>query len=126
MKQLLSINAKAYRLEWWSISLMADFLMQLSGYVGLALISSNESLDKIGGFFLIVLAALFFWISIAVTFRRLRDRGRPLWSAVFYLVPFVGWIWMVIECGFLPSAYTGAKRTLVRKTITAEQPLRPA
>lgn len=121
MKQLLTISGKADRFEWWVVSTISNLLMQVPAIFGFMLFSSVKSPGRLGGSFLILLAVFFLWLSLAVTFRRLRDRGRPLWSISLYLVPFVGWIWMIIECGFLPSAYTGAKRVLVRKTVNAEQ-----
>ncbi len=127
MKRFLTISDKADRFEWWVVSLLSDLLMQVSAIIGFAMIMTSENLlSQLGGYSLILVAVFFLWISLAVTFRRLRDRGRPMWSILLYLVPIVGWIWMLIECGFLPSAYTGSKQTLVRRTVNADQPTRPA
>jgi hypothetical protein len=42
--------------------------------------------------------------------RRFRDRGKSGWWALLYIVPGIGWLWILIECGFLPgrpsAAYT--------------------
>jgi hypothetical protein len=35
--------------------------------------------------------------------RRLHDRNKSGWWAALYLLPFVGWLWLVIECGILPG-----------------------
>ncbi len=122
MKNLLTFSQKADRFEWWTVTLLTSLLMQISGFLGFVIMTtSRNSLYQTGGALLVILALLLLWISIAVTFRRLRDRGRPMWSILFYLLPMIGWIWMIIECGFLPSTYTGPKRTLVRKTVQREQ-----
>ena len=122
MRYFLTTSGKADRFEWWVISLIADVLLKISALIGFGLFLHKEDLlTRIGGFLLILLAVFFLWISIAVTCRRLRDRGRPLWCILLYLLPMVGWIWMVIECGFLPSAYTGPKRILVRRNVQTEQ-----
>lgn len=127
MNRFLTTSHKADRFEWWSVSLLADLLMQFAAIVGFALIAtSNELPAIIGGGFLLLLAAFFLWLAITVTLRRLRDRGRSLWSALFYLIPVVGWAWMIIECGFLPSRCNDQIKVLVRRTVTAEQPARPA
>ena len=127
MKHFLTTSGKADRFEWWVVSLISDLLMQAAGFIGFILVMNSVKLqNQMGGYLLILFAVFFLWISLAVTFRRLRDLGRPMWSALFYLVPFVGWIWMIIECGFLPSSYTGPKRTLVRKMVNADQPTRHA
>jgi uncharacterized membrane protein YhaH (DUF805 family) len=126
MKRFLTTSGKADRFEWWVVSVIADILMQVTAIFGFLMLSTGKLADRFGGSFLVLAAVFFLWISLTVTFRRLHDRGRPMWSILFYIVPFVGWIWMLIECGFLPSAYTGPKRTLVRKTVNADQSNRPA
>ena len=43
------------------------------------------------------------WVSFASVVRRFHDRGRSGWWALLYFVPFIGWLWILIECGFLPG-----------------------
>jgi hypothetical protein len=35
--------------------------------------------------------------------RRFRDRGKSSWWALLYFIPVIGWLWILIECGFLPG-----------------------
>lgn len=45
----------------------------------------------------------FLWPSLAVQTKRWHDRGRPgLWVFVSVL-PLIGGLWVLIECGFLPG-----------------------
>lgn len=44
------------------------------------------------------------WIGIALMIKRLHDRGKgPAWIIVF-MIPIVGWIWAIVELGFLDGA----------------------
>ncbi len=42
-----------------------------------------------------------FWPSLAGTAKRLHDRGRSGWFMLIVLVPLIGVIWLIVECGFL-------------------------
>jgi uncharacterized membrane protein YhaH (DUF805 family) len=41
------------------------------------------------------------WIVLAVQVKRWHDRDKSGWWALINLVPLVGGIWVLIECGFL-------------------------
>lgn len=41
------------------------------------------------------------WVSICITAKRWHDRGRSAWMYLILLVPVVGLIWTVIECGLM-------------------------
>ncbi|MGZ3297789.1 MAG: DUF805 domain-containing protein [Asticcacaulis sp.] len=42
-----------------------------------------------------------FWMKIAVTVKRWHDRDKSGWMYLILLIPLIGWIWTLIECGFL-------------------------
>lgn len=42
------------------------------------------------------------WVLMAVTVKRLHDRGRSGWWALLYFVPF-GIFWLLVDLGFLPQ-----------------------
>ncbi len=50
------------------------------------------------------------WIGFAVGVKRYHDRGKSGWWVLIVLVPVIGGLWYLIECGFLrgtigPNAY---------------------
>jgi hypothetical protein len=51
---------------------------------------------------LVALALPFIWVGVAMTVRRLRSAGLPLWLAVLFFAPFVNLLFFVILC-VLPS-----------------------
>ncbi len=40
-------------------------------------------------------------MSLAVVVKRLHDRDKSMWRLLFFIIPFIGPIWMFIELGFL-------------------------
>jgi uncharacterized membrane protein YhaH (DUF805 family) len=51
---------------------------------------------------LLVVALPFIWIGAAMTVRRLRDAGWPVWLVVLFFAPFVNLLFFLVLC-FLPS-----------------------
>ena len=41
------------------------------------------------------------WFGVAVTAKRWHDRNRSGWTVLIFLIPIVGQIWTLVECGFL-------------------------
>jgi uncharacterized membrane protein YhaH (DUF805 family) len=50
-----------------------------------------------------VVSLLFLYCSLAVYAKRWHDRDKSGWWSLIALVPFVGWIWLLVECGCLPG-----------------------
>ena len=48
-----------------------------------------------------ILVLLFLYPSLAVYTKRWHDRGKSGWWSLIALVPLIGGIWMLVECGFL-------------------------
>jgi len=117
MKELFSFSGKADRSEWWIITIITDLVAQLCLIFGLISLETDTSFRyfKAVGLFLCVFVAL--WLSISVSVRRFRDRGYSPWLLLAGLVPVIGWIWYLIECGFLPAPRSKQPRKLVRRTV---------
>ena len=41
------------------------------------------------------------WTHLAVFVKRWHDRNKSGWWMLINLIPFIGWLWSLIECGFL-------------------------
>lgn len=119
MRKLLSFSGRSDRFEWWWVSLVSDLLMQVSAIFGAIFLSSDEWARRSLGGLLVLGALLCLWLSLAVTVRRIRDRGRSPWCLLAGLIPVAGWIWLWIECGMLASPEERAPRCLVRRRVTA-------
>jgi uncharacterized membrane protein YhaH (DUF805 family) len=66
---------------------------------------------------LLLLAVLgFAWVFLAVQVKRWRDRGKNWLWILCGLVPFVGPVWMIYECGFRCGAVSDSSpKTNLRK-----------
>lgn len=49
------------------------------------------------------------WAKLAVLVKRWHDRDKSGWWILITLVPVIGWLWQLIECGFLEGS-SGANR----------------
>ena len=100
VKQLFSFSGRAKRLELWAIqiaaSIMIQFVTVMSGLDG--------ATPAVGGLMLIlVLLTLLVLIvvTLAASVRRYHDRNKSGWWVLIVLVPLVGFIWQLVELGFL-------------------------
>ncbi len=64
-----------------------------------------------------LLGLVLLWIHFAVFIKRWHDRDKSGWMMLINLIPFVGWIWTLIECGFLdgtqgPNKYGASPKGL--------------
>ena len=49
----------------------------------------------------VIVSALLLWPLIAVSAKRWHDHGRSGWWALVWLIPVVGWLWILIDNGFV-------------------------
>lgn len=49
------------------------------------------------------------WMAFCLSVKRWHDRGRSGWWVIISLVPVVGQLWALVECGFLKGAVSGNK-----------------
>lgn len=61
----------------------------------------GTALDNGGGILTIIAMLVTIYPSIAIYAKRWHDRGKSGWWTLILLVPLIGWIWALIECGFL-------------------------
>ena len=59
---------------------------------------------------IIIISLLFLYPALAIYTKRWHDRGKSGWWTLILLVPFIGFIWFLVECGFLrgtpgPNSY---------------------
>ncbi len=51
----------------------------------------------------VLVSLITIWPSLAIHIKRWHDRGKSGWWILIVFVPFIGWIWALIETGFLPG-----------------------
>jgi uncharacterized membrane protein YhaH (DUF805 family) len=110
MGQYFSFSGRATRFQYWMTALFTTavwaafmafvFMTMPEGGFG----SDEEVVAALMGRYLIPLIVLFvltFWLTLSVAVRRYHDRDKSgLWYLVV-LIPYIGAIWQLVECGFL-------------------------
>lgn len=61
------------------------------------------------GLFEIIVSLVLIYPSVALSAKRWHDRDKSAWWILISLIPIIGWIWALIETGFL-SGTPGANR----------------
>ncbi|SJZ67858.1 Uncharacterized membrane protein YhaH, DUF805 family [Enhydrobacter aerosaccus] len=62
----------------------------------------------------LILALPIIWLQAAITIKRCHDRGKTGFWSLLLLVPVVGPIWLLVDCGLLPgrSVVSDARRSV--------------
>jgi uncharacterized membrane protein YhaH (DUF805 family) len=90
---LFGFKGRLKRLPWWIATILAD--------LGLGVVDAIFGVPRPSLFFLLLLMPPLIWISIAVQVKRWHDRNKSAWWLLINFVPIIGWLWVLIECGFL-------------------------
>ena len=104
LRRYLWIEGRSSRREWWQVegAVIFSYWFFGAGATLLAVLHGEPSL--LPGPIRLALGALTFWVNIVSTVRRLHDRDKSGWHALFYFFPGVGILWHFIECGLLPGS----------------------
>ena len=108
MKSLLfSFQGRANRAKFWliNIGIVVVEAIVFGAAGGGAMVSEDPSaamasMGALGIVGLLVFIVLF-WVGLAVAVKRWHDRGKSGWWIFIALVPVIGGLWYLIECGFL-------------------------
>ncbi len=99
---LFSFRGRITRLPFWVVTLIligwgATFQQLMGPYGPENPMTVSTGLVTIANFIIVL------WIGLAVQIKRWHDRDKSGWWALLNLIPVVGLIWVLIECGLLPG-----------------------
>lgn len=93
-----SFQGRIGRQSYWLASIALGVIIVIAEILDWALGTSLEN----GAGILTIIASLATIIpSLAIYAKRWHDRGKSGWWTLILLVPVIGAIWMLVECGFL-------------------------
>lgn len=92
---LLNWQGRLNRGQFW-----AFILLYIGGAIVLSIVDGILGTGGILGI-LYVLVALYPYFCVLI--RRWHDRDKSGWWSLLILVPFIGAIWILVECGCLPG-----------------------
>ena len=97
---LLSWEGRITRFDYWvrftvPYVVISTILSFVDGFTG------NLNLDTGMGLLSGVFTIVAIWPSFMVGIKRCHDRDRSGWFLLLILLPVIGWIWLLIDLGFL-------------------------
>lgn len=98
VRQLFSFEGSIGRAKFWLAQLAATVFIVLPSFVFYALDAA-----AFFGVALVVQYAVGLWIAVAAGIKRLRDRAKSGWWLLVSFIPYLGFVWYVIELGMLPG-----------------------
>lgn len=88
LQNYATFNGRALRSEYWFWILFVTLSGMVIGVIGAVI-----GFPLLGNLYSLAL----FVPSLAVTVRRLHDRNKSGWWALFGYLPIIGWIWLFIQ-----------------------------
>ena len=100
---LFRFDGRIGRRTWWLWGVAAMFGLVI--YFTVTLRVAGASPNVADG----LINLLLVWPALALSVKRWHDRGKSAWWVLVMLIPVIGWLWTVIECGLLKGT-PGANR----------------
>jgi uncharacterized membrane protein YhaH (DUF805 family) len=106
---LFSFQGRINRAKFWLVTLgvvVVEIIVMAVTMGGAAMSGDPQAaanaMSGLGIVGLILFIPLI-WVSLAAAVKRWHDRNKSGWWVLIALVPVVGGLWYLIECGFLPG-----------------------
>ena len=91
----LSVNGRISRSTLWLKYVLPVVIID----VIVAIVAGAS--PKTGNTISLIVGLILIWPGIAVSVKRWHDRDKSAWWLIVQLIPVIGWIWALIELGFL-------------------------
>jgi uncharacterized membrane protein YhaH (DUF805 family) len=105
---LFSFQGRANRAKFWLVALgivVIEVILFAVLLGGAAMSGDPEqiaaAMGPVASVVILAFVVIATWISIAVAVKRYHDRNKSGWWVLIVLVPVIGGLWYLIECGFL-------------------------
>jgi uncharacterized membrane protein YhaH (DUF805 family) len=113
-KLLFSLDGRVSRAPYWLVLLAVLFIDSAAfGAIGGFELFDGDTMaverKGVSRFWALLVVLLSLWLGLVVTVKRWHDRNKSGRWVLLNLVPVVGWLWTLVECGFLKGT-TGPNR----------------
>jgi uncharacterized membrane protein YhaH (DUF805 family) len=102
-KQLFSFQGRVNRARFW-LTVLGIVVAEVIVFGGIAATMDPQGEPStIATLIGVIFVFVVLWLNLANMAKRYHDRNKSGWWIFIILVPVVGPIWNLIECGFLPG-----------------------
>lgn len=91
----LAVKGRVSRRTFWIYGVAALLGLGLLGHALLGIAGVSRSSSEL------IVNLLLVWPAIAISAKRWQDRDRAPWWVLVSLVPIVGWLWALVDNGFV-------------------------
>jgi len=113
---LFGVRGRFGRAQWWAIQIvvavLTAILYSVANNVGIdgllpRILQDGKLPDLEAGLGLLLglgaAFAMLSWISFSATVKRFHDRDKSGYRSFLSAIPYIGAIWIIVECGLLPG-----------------------
>ena len=96
----LSAKGRITRSDYW----IKYFLVFVGISIALTILdfaTGHYDVETGYGLFSTIFSIIAIWPGFAISFKRLHDRNKSAWWMLLMFIPIIGWIWLLVEIGFL-------------------------
>jgi uncharacterized membrane protein YhaH (DUF805 family) len=102
LHKLFGASGRLRRRDYWILSISANVLIALADVLASYFLGTSPDGVTPGNAVSWLLYIPSIWIGIALMLKRAHDREKGGgWVVLFIMLPIIGWIWGIIELGFL-------------------------
>jgi uncharacterized membrane protein YhaH (DUF805 family) len=95
LRMFFSLRGRVSRRQFWLYGVLALIGLAMLGHVLLGIARVREHTADL------LVNLLLVWPALAVSVKRWHDRDKSGWWVLLNLLPVVGWLWVLIDNGFL-------------------------
>ena len=98
---LFKFDGRINRAKFWAGSILIWGIYMLWLMAVVAAINVSSTAGVLIGFLGIMVWVLAIWSGLAISIKRWHDRGKSGWWIFIGAIPLIGFLWAIIETGFL-------------------------
>ena len=95
LRMFFSLRGRVSRQQFWLYGVLALLGVAVLAHALLAIAGMRARSAEL------LVNLLLVWPALAVSVKRWHDRGRSGWWVLINLVPVIGWLWALIDNGFV-------------------------